>query len=170
MDKLKNKSASFSSSPNFLYFSFFDEPEKSVHVWDDIDNDEEKTIFNKEILLSDYFYKKKAKSKEYQKRYYIFCEDCIYYKKDENSKTIIKIMKFDNIRVLQLDKQLNFIQFEKGFKLIKTNHISEIYTDDLDIFQKWKNKLSIYFIQSSFHQDFDVKKILGKGSFAKVKF
>jgi hypothetical protein len=170
MEQLKNKSATTLSSPNFLYNSFFDEPEQSVYVWQDINKEEEKVIFKKEIILSDYFFKKQAKSKEYQKRFYILCEDCIYYKREENSKSIIKIMKFNNIRVLQLDKQSNFIQFEKGFKFIKTNHISEIYTNDLDIERKWKNKLARYFIQPSFHQEFDVKKIIGKGSFAKVSF
>lgn len=53
-------------------------------------------------------------------------------------------------------------------KFNKNNQITEIYTQDVKIFQSWKRFLRYKCILSSFHDDFDVRKMIGKGSFAKV--
>lgn len=44
----------------------------------------------------------------------------------------------------------------------------EIYTGDSAVFNVWKNFLSLKLIQTTFHEEYDVRKMIGKGSFAKV--
>lgn len=82
---------------------------------------------------------------------------------------VIKILKFDSIKLTFLLKSENSSQpFEFGFRFVKNNHFSEIYTNDKDIYEKWKSFLRQRCICSTFHEDFEVKKMIGKGSFAKV--
>lgn len=54
------------------------------------------------------------------------------------------------------------------FKFWKNNKVAEFFTTDPKIFETWKNFLRYRCILSTFHEDFDVKKMIGKGSFAKV--
>ena len=54
------------------------------------------------------------------------------------------------------------------FKFWKNNKTAEFFTTELKIFETWKNFLRYKCILNSFHEDFDVKKMIGKGSFAKV--
>lgn len=58
--------------------------------------------------------------------------------------------------------------YEYGLKFLKNNHFSEIYTNDQTVFERWRFLLSQKCILSTFHEDFEVKKMIGKGSFAKV--
>ena len=46
--------------------------------------------------------------------------------------------------------------------------MTELYTDNLQTFNNWKKKLNERCILLTFHEDFVVKKCIGKGSFAKV--
>lgn len=54
------------------------------------------------------------------------------------------------------------------FRFSKNNRNAEFYTTDAKIFETWKNFLRYKCILTTFHDDFEVKKMIGKGSFAKV--
>lgn len=153
---------------NIINHSFFDDIGKSNQIWSNFLSKDEENINNKTILLKDYFFKKKGKTNEFQKRFYILTEDSLFYKKEENSSKIVKIMYFDYIRLELMNKNLNFLEHNHGFKFIKTNHFSEIYTNETDIFNKWRKILYLKCTLSNFHDDFEVRKLIGKGSFAKV--
>lgn len=56
------------------------------------------------------------------------------------------------------------------FRFWKNNKFAEFFTKDAKIFDTWKNFLRYKCILTSFHEDFEVKKMIGKGSFAKVEF
>lgn len=78
-------------------------------------------------------------------------------------------MKFENIKlVFLLKSQISSLPYEFGFRFIKNNHFSEFYTDEIEVFESWKSVLRQRCIMSTFHEDFEVKKMIGKGSFAKV--
>lgn len=76
-------------------------------------------------------------------------------------------MYVDFVRFLKikLPKAKNY-QF--GFKFTKNGHSCEIYTNNEQIYENWSNILSLKMIQTTFHEDFEVTKIIGKGSFANV--
>lgn len=60
------------------------------------------------------------------------------------------------------------ILFNYSLQFFKNLQKVEIFTSDVKIFKAWKKKLSQVVIQHSFHEDFQVLKLIGKGSFAKV--
>ena len=79
------------------------------------------------------------------------------------------MMYFENLKLsILLKTENNSMIYDFGFKFVKNNHFSEIYTNDIEIFEKWKSIFSLKCILSTFHDDFEVKKMIGKGSFAKV--
>lgn len=55
-----------------------------------------------------------------------------------------------------------------GFRFSRNGKSFEIYTTDSNLFKTWKNVLIYRCIQSTFHEEFIVTKMIGKGSFAKV--
>ncbi len=57
-----------------------------------------------------------------------------------------------------------------GFKFYRNWNTAEIYTDNQALFHTWRTILMYKSIQHTFHEEFDVKKMIGKGSFAKVVF
>lgn len=54
------------------------------------------------------------------------------------------------------------------FRFSKNSKTADFYTTDAKIFETWKNFLRYKCILTTFHEDFEVKKMIGKGSFAKV--
>ena len=57
-----------------------------------------------------------------------------------------------------------------GFRLIKNFYTREITTKNYQLFTKFKNIMREKFIQRTFQQDFEILKMIGKGSFAQVDF
>ena len=79
------------------------------------------------------------------------------------------MLYFDNIKLTVLWKAENpLMGFEFGFKFTKNNHFSEIYSNDSSVFERWNFLFSQKCILATFHEDYEVKKMIGKGSFAKV--
>ena len=76
-------------------------------------------------------------------------------------------MKFELVRVCKIQNPKTQA-YAYGFKFLKNQQFSEIFTNNETIFIAWKKLLSLAFIQTSFHEDFSVNKMIGKGSFAKV--
>jgi len=57
-----------------------------------------------------------------------------------------------------------------GFRFVKNFYQREITTKDYQLFMKFKNLMRQKFIQKSFSDDFEIIKLIGKGSFAQVFF
>ena len=78
-------------------------------------------------------------------------------------------MQYLNARVMFKPKEINN-KFYYGFHIIRDGLKCEIFTLNEEIYLKWKELLSYKLILLTFHEDFEVKKMIGKGSFAKVIF
>lgn len=57
-----------------------------------------------------------------------------------------------------------------GFRFKKNFFTREITTKNYNLFVQFKNILREKFIQRSFQEDFELIKLIGKGSFAQVFF
>lgn len=85
-------------------------------------------------------------------------------------------MPYEGTRVILINRDQKTISPSKkflpgakyGFKFYRNWSTAEIYTDNLALFNSWKGILIYKSIQHTFHEEFDVKKMIGKGSFAKV--
>ncbi|EGR27261.1 protein kinase domain protein [Ichthyophthirius multifiliis] len=69
----------------------------------------------------------------------------------------------------QIDKE--FLQnpsILNGFRLYHNNKYLDIFTHDQKQYDDWKNALTYRCIQLNFHEEYQVFKMIGKGSFAKV--
>jgi calcium-dependent protein kinase len=55
-----------------------------------------------------------------------------------------------------------------SIRLIKNMKFTEVYTSDETTFLQWMDVLKTIVIQTDFHANYDVIKMLGKGSFARV--
>lgn len=83
---------------------------------------------------------------------------------------MVKMISINNSKMIgTLNKHIKTpILFNYCMKFLKYDDEFEILTNDLELFLTWKKKLSPLVIQTSFHDDFNVIKMIGKGSFAKV--
>lgn len=78
-------------------------------------------------------------------------------------------MYYENVKLTLLSKhQTKENIYDYGFRFTKSNHYSEIFTNDFAVYAKWRDLFEGTCICSTFHEAFDVKKMIGKGSFAKV--
>ena len=121
------------------------------------ENIEELKIYGKAMMQKDS--NKTGKSKNYM---FFLGKDAIFY---ESKLKNIKKMDYDSARILFKPKK-NEGAF--GFVLMKDEKKCNIFTKDEEIFNQWKSFLSLKLILLTFHEDFEVKKMIGKGSFAKV--
>lgn len=67
-----------------------------------------------------------------------------------------------------IDRSFQEHEILYGFRFIKNGKTLEIFTPNYNQYKKWKNLLIYKTIQSTFHDEFEVTKMIGKGSFAKV--
>lgn len=70
-------------------------------------------------------------------------------------------MKLTNIKIINCKPHY-------GIKFVKKSTYEEIYTDDRKTLALWFNKLKKFCILTRFRTHFKTKRVLGKGSFAKV--
>jgi len=56
-----------------------------------------------------------------------------------------------------------------GFQFSHNSAVKEMYTEDEQLFKKLKKFLIFHCILATFHEEYEVKKMIGKGSFAKVR-
>ena len=142
--------------------SFFDESENPSKLWEKITKikNQKKHI---DIILESMFYLKKKE--KYEKRYYFLCEDYIFTSKSDNPTNVYKQMNFENIRVEFIE---NSEKFTFGFRFMKNKKQNELFTDNLKDFKLWMKFLRGKCIMHTFHDEFDVKKLIGKGSILKI--
>ena len=75
-------------------------------------------------------------------------------------------MSFDCLRLNFLSN--NDANRKFGLQFMHNNITKEFYTDDEFFFKKLKKFLIYRCILATFHEEYEVKKMIGKGSFAKV--
>lgn len=77
-------------------------------------------------------------------------------------------MHFDHVSMVRTDfgkgKTVKF-----GIRFLKKGEFSEIYTSNYLLFTTWKRLLATRLIQNTFHEDFEIVKMIGKGNFARVR-
>ncbi len=158
--------------------SFFDTPSLKSKVFQQFNLKKTPNPFTSEnpIYSKAFLYKKNSSNQSCKKRYFFLTETGIYYSKEPNNVILVKkYMNYENTRVLYEEKP-DLSQKKKSvikdyafiIKFFKNYHCTEIATDELEIYEKWRKFLAYKCIQHTFHEEFEVKKMIGKGSFAKV--
>ena len=84
-----------------------------------------------------------------------------------------KYMPFEKTRMIIIDnendgKGKSILPY--GFHFFRTQKKYKLCTDDKELFNSLKQILIYKTIQHTFHEEYDVQKLIGKGSFAKVRF
>lgn len=156
--------------------SFFDTPSIKSKVFQSFNLKKNANPFTEEnpVYSKGFLLKRSLSSHNPKKRHFFLAEDGIYYGKDVNTNSVNKYMCYENTRVLfetpadVFDKKKAFKECKYVMKFFRNYHIAEIGTDDWDIYEYWKEFLAYKCIQHTFHEEFEVKKMIGKGSFAKV--
>ena len=69
--------------------------------------------------------------------------------------------------------RLNFLSYSDnpkrmGLQFVHNAAVKEMVTEDEQLFKKLKKFLIYKCILATFHEEYEVKKMIGKGSFAKV--
>lgn len=71
-------------------------------------------------------------------------------------------------KTVYIFKGHSFKSFKYGFKFTKNGKFSEIFTNEESDFRIWKRFLGLKLVQKTFHEDFEVTKMLGQGNFSKA--
>ena len=79
----------------------------------------------------------------------------------------LKKMNYENTRIYFQSKEIENVKMY-GFYLVKNHLICEFFTAKKEDFFRMRDFLIYKLIMITFHEDFEVKKMIGKGSFAKV--
>ena len=70
---------------------------------------------------------------------------------------------------MQLVSNENEKDEKYGIRLIHNGQYFELYARARDQYEKWATSLSCYCVLTTYSQDFVNAKVIGKGSFAKVR-
>lgn len=76
-------------------------------------------------------------------------------------------MYFDHVSMEKLVIE-NGKEKKWGFKFFKNGQSSEIFTTNYLLFTTWRRMLAMRLIQNTFHEDFEILKMIGKGNFSRV--
>lgn len=156
--------------------SFFDSPGCKTKVFTPFNLKKTPNPFTNDnpIYSKGFLFKKNsAGNQPLKKRFFFMAEDGIYYSKEANAG-VKKYMSFENTRVLYEthpesgEKKKSCKDWQFVIKLYRNFNIAEVATDDSEVFNTWRRILAYKCIQHTFHEEFEVKKMIGKGSFAKV--
>ena len=120
---------------------------------------EEVDLTKQELLTENWFFSTSEGCTRILKLY----KDYIALYTDDYQPELIKIMELDLIKasfsIMGRTHKIKFMKNMQGF---------EIITRDMDTFDEWYNHLRPNVILNDFHDQFDVIKMIGKGSFARV--
>lgn len=81
-------------------------------------------------------------------------------------------MPFHKTRSISIDKSYkknSEINYKYGFHFFRNQNTIQLLTNDSKTYEDLKKIIVLKTIQHTFHEEFEVKKLIGKGSFAKVK-
>lgn len=73
-------------------------------------------------------------------------------------------VKLECFQTVGKDKKVKY-----GFKLMKNRQVTKIYTQDADIYEKFKRELSLRCILNTFQENYHIEKLIGTGAFGKVR-
>ena len=141
--------------------SFFD-TEKLSNIWEKIEKNNEKEINSMVYLEGEFFIEKKS---ELKKKYFYFTEDFIFKSNSNEQIFANKYMTFENLRVEFFEGNKSAIN---GIRFMKNDKIYEMFGTDSANTENCKEFIRTKCILNTFHLDFEVKKMIGKGNFAKV--
>ncbi|CAK69866.1 unnamed protein product (macronuclear) [Paramecium tetraurelia] len=137
--------------------SFFDNPElmaKTPPLWQTLNQD---IYDNDNIVFQQDCYKIAKKSKQLRPITIQLGNEHLYYL---NKETIYQLQ----ITVVMM----NIIKHDEHGNIIRLSRNGKYIDLKLDDFTAFKNLLNYRCLQSTFHDEFGVTKMIGKGSFAKV--
>ena len=145
--------------------SFFDDRQITGKFWR-TPNQSEQLLEPKKMRCMGIFFKTSKKTPSLKRLFVYAGNEFLCATKEEKSFDVHKIMWYDCVR-------LNFVLVLEPFlmnKLVfsKNRQQKELITEDDQSFEVFKKFLSSKCILSTFHEEFEVKKMIGKGSFAKV--
>jgi hypothetical protein len=89
---------------------------------------------------------------------------------DKSDKQYRGYMEIEWVRTAYISKENADDQFQFGIRFIKNGKYSDLWTNSEEDYQKWKLALAQVCIQCDFHVKFNAIKMIGKGSFARVRF
>jgi hypothetical protein len=178
---------------NDFTFSFFDSCSEKSNIWiklniDPLNDVTESILKNYELKSNFYIMSKKNKIKPCM---LILTKQDIYYfkvlnnlnsnsnnsnKRDEiipGKKIPLEFLRMKIINNTKVVASFHRIQqspilFNYSFQFLKNMQKKEFFTSDAKVYKEWRKKLQKLVIMHSFHEDFQVLKLIGKGSFAKV--
>ncbi|EAS06002.1 Serine/Threonine kinase domain protein (macronuclear) [Tetrahymena thermophila SB210] len=156
--------------------SFFDdETAKNLKkIWVKPNKGQETIDKIKNTQLKSTWMKKTKKSGKTKQRVFLIDDDSLYMCKSEKTDKISGVLELCCVKLDLLvsvePKPIEASCSEPlfGFRMCRNGKTLEIYTKDQNLYKKWKNILIYKAIQSTFHEEFIVTKMIGKGSFAKV--
>jgi hypothetical protein len=153
--------------------SFFDDPNVRTKVFANVKMTlaqlQKGVLYQKGV-----FFKKSKSSENLKQRFFYLTENGVFYAKDSAPELIIKHMPFENTRVIiirrekQNERKRFASDFQFGFRFYRNANVCEIFCENQSMFQPWRSILMYKSIQHTFHEEFEVKKMIGRGSFAKV--
>ena len=158
---------------NTLINSFFDTNESSFKLWTPASSKKAKK--ERPVLTSD-FLKRSKQSSVLTKRSFILTENHLFYRKISDGDKIRGAMKLEWVRAefYAPGEAGRIDEFEDTkdmyvIKFIRNMKFTEIFTEEKEVFHKWRLALRKLIIVTDFHQEFEVLKLIGKGSFARVR-
>lgn len=146
---------------------FFDE--ENAHHYKLWSSKYEPSLLDEEVLSNAAYGKRSKNAKDLAERCFILTPKHLYYKKSETDDKIRGVMELKFARTeFEGDDEPENGKFNFSIKFIKNLKFTEIFTKSKSTYLEWKVLLSKLTIQTDFHNKFNVIKMIGKGSFARV--
>ena len=158
---------------NQVVRGFFDTNESSFKLWTQASS---KSLKKQIPLLSSQFFKRSKDSKTLSDRTFILTSKYIFYKKSLQSRAVRGLMVLEGVRAEFLSPAERDLADEGketrhmyAIKFVRNMKYTEIFTEDVEVFDAWREALGKLVIMTDFHKRYEVISQLGKGSFARVR-
>jgi hypothetical protein len=147
--------------------SFFDDNSSNFKLWSK--ESDHINMSQEEVLYANSLYKMSSKSNKWKPRHFVLTRNYLVYFKSANDKKIKGHISLNWVRNEYLMEPNQSKEFSFGIKFIKNMKYSELWAGSEEIFKAWKEALAKVCIQSDFHIKYTAIKMIGKGSFARVR-
>ena len=152
---------------SFIEGFFDDESISNYKLWSSKYDPE---ILKEPILATSVWGKRSKNAHQLAERCFILTPNHLYYKKRPDDNKIRGVMNLKFARTeFDGDSLEENGEFIFSIKFIKNLKFTEIFTKDKEVYLQWRELLATLTIQTDFHTKFNVIKMIGKGSFARVK-
>jgi hypothetical protein len=151
---------------SFIEGFFDDENAHHYKLWS---SKHDPSLLDEEIISQAAYGKRSKNAQDLAERCFILTPKHLYYKKSESDSKIRGVMELKFARTeFEGDNEPENGKFNFSIKFIKNLKFTEIFTRNKSKYLEWKKLLSRLTIQTDFHNKFNVIKMIGKGSFARV--